>query len=353
MKVKSVSAAFHRYNANSKDQNVGDCVKRALSFAYGMDYNAVGRELNRIKNAIGSYAYNVPRTYKQFLRDRKAVLLDKSHIGMTEEEFCESHPTGTYILLTGPQDKDYSTHMVCIYNGDIIDSWNSSEYKVYEAFEVKNAPTTYETVTWDDLESELTSFIDQYIEKLNKKYSDWFQVSRADGTQYNDSTYGMRFYLVTSPNLPSESSYYPNRKYMKRIIVKINPRMDLQGNLDSLKPKLKQSVYEWTYPYAKDKRDLEEVKTFENPKYDGRLWEKKQLLKLPAWVRPLVQYFWYDDREGYHYYNKYELRFKALPEDPYIEDRGDDVRIETETYKELKDALEMYRTKFWRVGYDY
>lgn len=351
MNATVVYAGFHRYNANSKDQDVGDCVKRSLAFAYGMDYNEVGRELNRIKHSVGSSAYNVPATFNKFLRNHGAVPLDKSHTGMEEEEFCRSHPTGVYILLTGPESKRYSTHMVCIYNGDIIDSWNSSHYIVYSAWEVKDAPTTYGEVEWADIEEDLNNFIDEYIAKINKKYESWFVVRREDGLQFDTLTYRMRFFLHTDKSLPQESSYLPNRDYMKRIVVKINPRMTREENLNSLESKLKQSVYEWIYPYQKDMRDLEAIKTFENPRYKST-WDKKALLKLPAWVRPLVDHFWFDEyNQGY--YNKYELKFKALPDDPYVEDRGDLIRIETETYKELKDALEMYRTKFWREGYDY
>lgn len=352
MKDAVIDAAFHRYNANSQDKNVGDCVKRALSYAYGMDYNEVGRILNRIKNEVGSIAYNVYNTYSRFLKARGAVPLAKSEYeGMTEDEFCAKHPSGVYILLTGTAKSGHQSHMVCIFNGDIVDSWNSSDYVVYEGWKIPNVSTEVSDVVWEDIEQELNTFIDTYIESINKKYHDWFTVRRAEGYQVNPLTFRMRFYLQTAKNLPQESDYYSNAKYIRRIVVKINPRMNLEENLSSLKQKLKQSVYDWTYPYQKDMRDTLAIQKMENTKYKDS-WNKKQLLKLPEWVRPLVEYF-YVDEIGNYAYKKYELRFRALPDDPNVDYRGDTVSIDVDTYKELKSALDDYKTKFWRPGYDY
>ncbi len=344
----TVNSAFVRYNANYKDQNVGDCVKRSLSYAYGMDYNDVGRELNRIKNAIGSFAYNVPRTYNTFLRDHGAVRLPKDQFeDMTEDEFASKFPTGIYILLTG-KDKTGSTHMVCIFNGDIVDSWNSSNYIVHEAWEIKNVHSNISDVMWDDIADDMMDFAENYLASINKKYGEWFIVWMDGGYLVNPQTYRMKFYLRTDKNLPDESEYYGNQKYMKRIVVKINPRMDRDQNLASLKPKLKQSIYDWVYPYQKDMRDTKALQNLNAENYQSR-YDKKNLLKLPEWVRPQVKYFWIDPNG----YNKYELTFKALPDDPYIEDRGDTIRIGTDTFKDLKDELEMYKDGYRRVGYDY
>lgn len=37
----------------------------------------------------------------------------------TIEQFAEDHPQGTYIVATG-------THVVCVKDGQILDSWNSA-----------------------------------------------------------------------------------------------------------------------------------------------------------------------------------------------------------------------------------
>lgn len=354
--MKSISATFKKYNANAQNKNVGDCVKRALSYAYGLDYNEVSRQLNRIKNEIGSFAFNSFRTWTKFLEDHGARNIGAECKGMSEAEFCEKFPSGVYILLTGTDKSGCSTHMVCIFNGDIIDSWNSSNYIIYDAYLIPASNVETFDVSWEDVEDDLSTFIDSYIESVNAKYSDWFTVWRASGYKLDNHTYRMVFYLQTK-NLPQESEYYANQKYSKRIVVKLNPRMNIDENIKVLQPKLKQYVYDWLYPYMKDMRDTQAILKMDvsdiNRHIANDTYSRKQLLKLPEWVRPLVLEMWFDPEGKYGSYNKYELRFKALPDDPYKDYRGDQVTIEVDSYKELKDALEAYRQRYARSGYDY
>ena len=60
--MKILAAILKRYNANTRDSNVGDCVKRSLSVAFRTDYDEVSRELNRIKRDIGGIVFNKPRS---------------------------------------------------------------------------------------------------------------------------------------------------------------------------------------------------------------------------------------------------------------------------------------------------
>lgn len=50
-----ILGAFKRYNANTKDVNKGDCTVRAMSLAYGIDYEAVYKELKQIQKGAWSY----------------------------------------------------------------------------------------------------------------------------------------------------------------------------------------------------------------------------------------------------------------------------------------------------------
>lgn len=347
----TIFSTFRRYNANSKDKSVGDCVKRSLSFAYGVDYDEISRRLNRIKNDIGAYAFNSNSTWTKFLRDNGAQkITNDDNTNITEDEFCAKYPNGVYILLTGSEKKGYSTHMVCIINGDIVDSWNSSNYIVYDVWKIPNVSLKVEDIQWEDVEDPINEYIDKYLESVNKKYSDWFTCWREEGFKVNPLTYRMKFYVNTK-DLPPESEFLKNRTYMKRIVVKLNPRMDVEKNIASVCPKLKQSVYNWLYQFEKDKRDCEAIKTIDNDNYRSS-WDKKLLLKLPPWVRPYVTYFWVNET-GKYSWGKYELRFNALPGDPHTEDRGDLISIETDSYRELKDILQAYKENYSREGYEY
>ena len=53
-----------KYNANSKDNDTGDCVKRSLSLAYNIDYDQVKRELNKIRRDTGAPYWNIPKVFE-------------------------------------------------------------------------------------------------------------------------------------------------------------------------------------------------------------------------------------------------------------------------------------------------
>lgn len=49
---------YQHFNAHPKGKIVGDCVKRAITKATGMDYMEVQRQLNRYKKVTGASSYN-------------------------------------------------------------------------------------------------------------------------------------------------------------------------------------------------------------------------------------------------------------------------------------------------------
>ena len=351
--MRLILSGWKKYNANSNNNNVGDCVKRALSYAYGVDYDEMSRRLNQLKRSIGANAYNQTYVFRRFLNDNGAENLPKSSFeGMTEGQFADSYPSGTYVLLTGPANKDYSTHLVCVMGGDVIDSWNSLEYKIHEAWKIRSTELDTYEVSWDEVEEELESFIDKYIEGSNKKCEGWYTAWRGDSYHVNDTTLRMKFFIKTSPDLPKDSNYYPNQTYMKRIVAKLNPQMNTEQNIASLKPKLKSKVYEWLYPYMKDMRDTKEIQNMEtHSRYYKDSTAKKDLIKLPEWCRKYVTYFWINPTLN-NGWNNYEVHMKALEDDPRAEEYPS-LRLEAETLTELKDMLESYKKNFARPGYDY
>lgn len=348
-----IYSAWKRYNANSNDRNVGDCVKRSLSFAYGVDYDEISRQLNKIKRKIGSQAFNSYRTYTKFLQDNGAESINiNAYDTMTEEEFSQKWNQGVYICLTGPENKNYATHMVCIMNGDIIDSWDSSDYVVRSAYEITNVSLETSEVYFEDIEEDLNDFIDKYLYKACRKYEDWFRCWRTQSYFIDETTSKMEFYLETE-DLPNESKYYPDQIYVKRITIKLNPRMDATQNLESLKPKLKQKVYDWIYPFQKDKRDVEAMTKLEtHPEYSYWRSDKEKLLKLPSWCRKHVLRFDIADDPSRYVY-KYEVDIEALPGDPNIHTRGDVVEFKANSMKELKQQLDNYKNYYERWAYDY
>lgn len=63
--------------------------------------------------------------YKSF----KKSIVDKDYY--TVSDFADEHPDGIYVLATG-------SHAVCVKNGDILDSWDSSNEIITYYYEKRN-----------------------------------------------------------------------------------------------------------------------------------------------------------------------------------------------------------------------
>ena len=125
---------YQYFNAHPKGKIVGDCVKRAITKATGMDYMEVQRQLNRYKKVTGAYSYNTdhnPHKYvENILHGVKLSFPAKSgQKRMTAGTFSEKYPKGKYIL-------NMAGHWSCCVNGIIYDTWDCSEKCVYTAYKV-------------------------------------------------------------------------------------------------------------------------------------------------------------------------------------------------------------------------
>ena len=118
---------YSYYNANPYKIRVGDCVIRAISKALNqpwedtyIDLTIQGYLMGDLlsSNAVwGAYLKS-----KGFARD---IISNDCPECYTIEDFCNEHPKGTYIIGTG-------THAVCVENGCVFDTWNSSgEVPIY------------------------------------------------------------------------------------------------------------------------------------------------------------------------------------------------------------------------------
>ena len=331
-----IQADWVKYNANTRNKNVGDCVKRALSYAYGVDYDEISRQLNRMKGETGSDVFNDNKVWRRFVYKNGGVMLpDKDYKGITEEEFCEKYPQGVYICLTG-KEVGKSSHLVCILNGNIIDSWNSSNYVVIEAWEIKDVSLDTVELEWEDIKDPILDYVFKYCDEVSHKYGEYFAVWMNEDCRVDDLTRRLYFYLQTK-DMPKGSEYYSNQEYCKRIVVKINPRMSAEKNIESLKVQLKGRVYNWIYPVEKDIRDCLDIEGMETHEwYGGAISDKKQLLKLPEWSRKYIKQF---DTPENSYKDYYYVVMEPLPEDNYDED----MRFDSPSLRTVISDMERYR----------
>lgn len=115
------------YNPNPQGKAVGDCAIRALCKALGMDWESVYTALTiegfhrcdllSANHVWGNYLYR-----NGFVRD---LISDDCEACYTVEDFAREHPKGTYVLAI-------SGHVVCVWDGDYYDSWDSgAEEPIY------------------------------------------------------------------------------------------------------------------------------------------------------------------------------------------------------------------------------
>ena len=128
---------YKYYNPHPKGTTteVGDCVKRSIVTATGMDYMEVQRELNAYKKITGAKSFNSNRNPHRYVEE----VLDANRIEVspktTVEEFCKKYPCGRYIL-------DMDGHWSACVDGCIYDTWNCGKEKVNFAYEITTEPYT-------------------------------------------------------------------------------------------------------------------------------------------------------------------------------------------------------------------
>lgn len=125
--------AFIYYNENPDDLRVGDCVVRAISKVENMSWYDVYIDIC----AQGMYLSDMPdsnRVWMAYLKNigYKLTLLPSDCPNcFTIEDFCEEFPKGKYLVSTG-------SHLVCIEDGNLFDTWDSSKEIVIYYFVKEN-----------------------------------------------------------------------------------------------------------------------------------------------------------------------------------------------------------------------
>ena len=346
--VVKIFSEFKRYNANTRNNDVGDCVKRSLSVAYSMDYDEVSRELNQIKRKVGAYAFNDYSVFETFMEKRgdKFRSPEKSSDGsgdrlLTVESFCESHPSGVYLLLVGKR-VNKPTHMAAVVNGDLYDSWNSLDCIVDQYAVVSSGKSdVYDDMDYHDVKDALDDILEAHLEKLQKKCPDCMELVFYGKSTYkytDDYTY-YEYIACKLGDVPEYSSYRSNIEYGHEITIKLNPRLSPEENLEKLAKKTKQRIYDWVYNIRKDIVDAKKAESIDvNKSFYGN---PASLMKLPQWSRPLVTSF--DDDDWWSSY-KYKVCMEALPGD---EDQGE-VVLYADTLSELKYYMNEYKKDYSR-----
>ena len=118
------------YNENPQNKNVGDCTARAIGKAMGKTWKQIYVELCAQGLSMADYP-DSNAVWGAYLMENgftRQIMPQTCPYCYTIGDFADEHKKGTYVLATG-------THVVCVKDGDIYDSFDSSDYAVMYYFE--------------------------------------------------------------------------------------------------------------------------------------------------------------------------------------------------------------------------
>jgi hypothetical protein len=113
---------YEYYNPNPKQKHVGDCTVRAISKALNMDWHEAYICL-ALQGLLNADMPSSNAVWGEFLKDngfKRRTFQNVCPECYTVENFCIDNPYGTYILAL-------QTHVVCVKNGVLYDSWDSRQ----------------------------------------------------------------------------------------------------------------------------------------------------------------------------------------------------------------------------------
>ena len=114
-------------NLNPRKKSVGDCTVRAIAIATGSAWVDTYLDLCLMGMVMADMpsANSVTTAYLRNKGFHRRTIPDDCPDCYTIADFCKDHPKGTYIIGTG-------SHLTTVIDGDLFDSWDSSnECPVY------------------------------------------------------------------------------------------------------------------------------------------------------------------------------------------------------------------------------
>lgn len=352
--MKRIQADWKKYNANSRNNDTGDCVVRSISLAYGKDYDETHKELLALARSMRVEKYNYPVVVRKYLNElgHKGEIKAKNFYEgdnnepFTIEDFCKYNPHGTFILLNGKKPGD-TDHLACVIDGHLYDSWDASKQYVTHIWVIKQSVTEkVDIVDVSTLEHDVDEKINSFLLTQSKKmpYASFQYISLNDTKNVD---YGTSFMVVMTIDTKGDMLAYDG-VYNKRFVVKCNPRKHYEDQIASLLEKARVAVREWIYSYRKDIEDLRKMRTIKtHPNFHG---SRMLLTKFPEWIIPLVTIA--VDNGSSEYCDRYQVFTEALPGDPRGEELPE-VSFYADTIPELRSNFEDYKKNYYRLNYDY
>lgn len=121
-------------NPHPEKKSVTDCVVRAVALAVDGEYLEVRKHLNRIKKDLKESSYKNGKFMHKYAKlngwNKISFPAIKGVPRLRGEDFVKRYPKGTYIL-------NLAGHIVTVIDGVYLDTWDSTNNMIYNAWEVK------------------------------------------------------------------------------------------------------------------------------------------------------------------------------------------------------------------------
>lgn len=113
--------AWVYFNPNPWGWNTDDCTVRALCAVLGVDWPEAYDILTDAGREMGLMPHKPAVMWAVLeMRGFQRETLPECPYCITVEEFAREHPRGLYVLAT-------STHILCLIDGNWLDSWDSGD----------------------------------------------------------------------------------------------------------------------------------------------------------------------------------------------------------------------------------
>lgn len=112
---------WQQYQPNPTGRSVGDCSVRAIAKALGTDWETAYAKIANAGFLMGDMpssdsVWGAVLRKDGFVRESIPNTCPDCY---TAADFCRDHPKGVYVL-------GFGGHVATVVNGDLYDSWNSS-----------------------------------------------------------------------------------------------------------------------------------------------------------------------------------------------------------------------------------
>ena len=356
------SADLKYYNANSRGTNTGDCVKRSISLAFDISYNEVSKLLNNKMKELHISQWNISPVFSPVIKELGGGKFKIEKAGITVNEFADTHdPNNIYIVLCGAKDNGKSTHMVCIRDGKIWDSWDCRDYYVTKSWTIDASDRT-----------PIQELKEDYLESLTREYA--VPTVKAELTRYSTrknmqvssisvvpfiTDYTVE--LECAVKLDPDELIVKKRYYSFTIVLTIEPSWTEEQTIKFMQTKGKQKAYDKMWSVNEQEKKLKEAAEVAaqldpndtkgiKPDYWYTAQEKKFLNSLPGWAQPLVKSIRIQDPGKYT--DSYTVRMRKLPGDTYHPNIKD-ITFTAETGNDMREIIEEYRETGRIEGIDY